>query len=135
MEDYPGSFGEWEQARAERAKRLAVEVAREADEARQRGRDKAKRAHGERQARAADKRAARRVVEEAEALAHRLEASVAALTDRLHDAALYTRADGAAEAARLQTELAEMQAALDRALEAWADAEQQLTVPVDDGAA
>ena len=132
IEDYPGSFAEWEQARDEREAVQARETARESGEAKQRDREKARRAHGERQAKAADRRAARRALDEAEAHAHRLQAAVALLTARLHDEALYARPDGAAEAARLQTELAETQAKLDRALEAWAEAEEQRTVPVDD---
>ncbi len=120
IEDYPDSFAEWAAIRAARGKRRTVQAAEEAGEAKRRDREAARRSHDDRQARSAGQRAARLAIAEAEARAHSLEATAAALTARLHDHGLYGRAEGVAEASRLQAELAAVQDELDRALEFWA---------------
>ena len=126
MEDYPGAFDEWAVARNARERAAAAGNDGVEQEARRRGKAQARRAHTERQARASGRRTARRAVEAAEARAHEMEAKVAALTSRLHDASLYLSAEGVAEAAELQADLRMAQAGLDAALEAWAAAEDAL---------
>ncbi len=119
IEDHPGSFDEWQEARnlrgardAEAASITAAEQAR-ADKAR------ARREHDRRRAGAAARREARRAREQAEARAHAAEAAVEALTARLNDPALYASGDGAAEAARLASELKSAREELDAAMTAW----------------
>jgi ATP-binding cassette subfamily F protein 3 len=124
LEDFPGTFAEWAEARAQRERRSAADAAQVTRDAKRRGREKSQRAHQERQGRAAARRTVRRKLEQAEARAHQIEARIAELTARLHDASLYVTGEGAAQAAKLQGELRAEHIALDAALEAWAEAEK-----------
>jgi ATP-binding cassette subfamily F protein 3 len=119
--DYDGSFGAWEQARAER-RRAAEAAAREATAQRKarEKRDAAKPSAGKAQQSA--ERTARRALEQAEARVHQLEATVATLTERLGAPGLYTEADGPARAAALAAELDRCKAELEVAYRAWESA-------------
>lgn len=125
IEDFPGSFEEWEAQRAEReqearAREDALEAARR--EA-QRKRDVARRSGTAGQRRTL--REARREAEAAERRAEALERRIAELTAELEDPELYATTDGARRATELGIQLAETRAALDEALQAWAEAEER----------
>jgi len=126
IEDFPGDFSEWSAARAERERRQVAQETQAAADVKARGKAHAKRLHADRQARTAGRRAAQRAVEAAEARAHELEAAVTALTAQLHDPSLYADARGVAQAQSLRTQLEQTRAELDRALDAWAAAEQAM---------
>ncbi len=133
IEDFPGSFEEWEVQRAgrERAVRDATQAAgaakrdaaRQKTERRDTGSGEAKRAI----------RDARRSVEQAERTVVEREAKVAELTAAIEDPALYSGADGARRSAELGSKLAQARAALDAALSAWALAEERASALVADG--
>jgi ATP-binding cassette subfamily F protein 3 len=124
IDDYPGSFGEWEEARsrrAEEARRQAVasEGARREREAR------ASRRHRERERQERVRaRALRTRVEAAEAEVHRLEALAVELRDALADTSLYANAEGVQRAVALNAELARVERELSSALDTWAEAEE-----------
>jgi len=123
--DYPGSFGEWEEARdlrerAERREAAAAAEARREREARagrkNRDREKEKRASA---------RTVKKRVEAAEAEVHRLEARALELSDALADETLYADAEGVQRAVKLKAELADIERALSAALDEWAEAEEE----------
>ncbi len=124
--DYPGTFGEWEEQR----ERQSREAARVAAAETQRSRDEERRAARGRLAREKDERARtralRQALEEAEHEVNRLEARVAELEERLADEALYATGEGSRQAAGLQGELAAAHAALESAIERWAEAGRAL---------
>ena len=130
--DFDGSFAEWEVVSEERAHAAAV-LARE-EEALRRVKEKQKterratvdKSSTERQR--AESREARRTLERAESEVARLEAEVARLSATLEDPELYTKADGAKRAAAVGTELERAKRALDRALEEWTTAVEQVEV-------
>jgi ATP-binding cassette subfamily F protein 3 len=124
MEDFAGPFGEWVETKATRDQLAAQQVAAESDTTKRREKEKARRIHTERRAQAADARALRRVVESAELRVHEIEARIAELTKRLHDAALYSTPDGAEKARSVQMEIERARTDLDAALETWAAAEE-----------
>lgn len=124
ISDYPGSFGEWEEARDEReaASRrdaTAAEEARKEREARASRKDREREKAERKRARNLRKRA-----EAAEAEAHRLEAKVIALREALADASLYTDAEGVQRAVALKVELTTVERELSVTLDAWAEAEE-----------
>jgi ATP-binding cassette subfamily F protein 3 len=125
MEDFVGPFGEWVAAKATRDRLVAQQAALEEDSVKRREKEKARRLDTERRAQAADVRALQRTLETAEARVHALELLIAELTRRLHDAALYSTADGAVQARALQMEIERARVDLDAALEAWAAAEEE----------
>jgi len=133
---FPGSFVEWEEARAE-AQAKADQVARaaaQADAARAREREKQREKERDRARDAGrapdtgDRRAAlrraRKQLEETEQRVQLLEAEVAALTARLDDAALYDTPAGVEKATRWGRELDEARDALEAAMAEWATASE-----------
>lgn len=122
LEDYPGTFVEWESHASERAaareKARLERVAAEQEAAR---REQKRTAAGRRE-RENERRAVKRRIEEAEAAVHRLEREVAELERALADPGLYDgTAEGAREAGRLNKELADRREALERAVGEWAE--------------
>ena len=115
--DFPGTFGEWEVASEERMHAARVTAAEE--EASRRVRERKQTRAEPARAPANAGRAARRELEEAEALVAATEQRVAAITGRLEDPALYTRDGGPAEAVRLGRELEEARGALEEAFVRW----------------
>ena len=115
--DFPGTFGEWEVASEERmhAARVTAAEAEAIRRVRERRQTRAEPARTPANA----GRAARRELEEAEALVASTEQRVAAITGRLEDPALYTRDGGPAEAVRLGRELEEAKGALEEAFARW----------------
>jgi ATP-binding cassette subfamily F protein 3 len=124
--DYPGGFGEWEQASAERAHAAAVAAAEEEALRKVRERKQTRRPDEERRRAQSARRAAERAVAEAEAGVGAQEARVAELRARLEDPDLYRTPDGAAEAARRARALAEGRRALDQAFAEWEAATRRM---------
>jgi ATP-binding cassette subfamily F protein 3 len=130
--EFPGGFSEWEEVSAEREHAARVQASEE--QALNRVHERQRVARGEKQkvkaggsadARSKE-RALRRQLEEAEARVGSLEARIASLTAELGNPALYTRANGPAEAKRLGAQLEELKAELDRSLEEWSEAGARL---------
>ncbi|MGE0353701.1 MAG: ATP-binding cassette domain-containing protein [Gemmatimonadales bacterium] len=122
LEDYPGTFVEWESHASERAaareKARLERVSAEQEDARR----EQKRTAASRREQENERRAAKRRIEEAEAAVHRLEREVAELERALADPGLYDgTAEGAREAGRLNKELADRREALERAVGEWAE--------------
>jgi ATP-binding cassette subfamily F protein 3 len=125
--EFDGGFAEWETVSAERAHAAAVRAAEEESLRRVHERQKVKRAaeggsRGERKTR----RDAEQALTDAEGRVAELETRVASLTAALEEPSLYTRSEGVDEARRLGRDLDSAKAELDRALEAWAAASEQL---------
>jgi ATP-binding cassette, subfamily F, member 3 len=119
--DFPGTFGEWEVASAERAHAAAV-TASEA-EALRRVKEKQRtqrQASGRSDSRAEMKRLAREV-DAAAARVEEHERSVSELTSALEDPELYQTPQGVERGHRLGTQLEEARSQLDAALERWAE--------------
>jgi ATP-binding cassette subfamily F protein 3 len=124
--DYPGPFGEWEVASAEREHAAAVAAAEEEALRKVRERKQTRRPAEDRRRVQTARRAAERAVSAAEAGVGSHEARVAALRARLEDPDLYLTPGGAAEAARLGAELEEARRALDQAFAEWEDATRRM---------
>ena len=121
IQDYAGTFVEWEQQQAERA------VASRADRAEATGtrttRTEVRKAAAAKRENQESVRAARREVEAREQAVHAAEARIGELERALADPALYQGgADGAREAGRLSVELDSARRALDAALVRWTEA-------------
>jgi ATP-binding cassette subfamily F protein 3 len=124
--DYPGTFGEWEVASAERAPAAAVAAA-EAEALRKvRERKQTRRPDEARRRAQSTRRAAERAVADAEADVGAQEARVAELRARLEDPGLYLTSDGAAEAARIGVQLEDARRALDQAFSEWEAATRRM---------
>jgi ATP-binding cassette subfamily F protein 3 len=124
--DYPGGFGEWEVASAERAHAAAVAAAEEEAIRRVRERQQTRRPDQERRRAQSARRTAERALAEAEAEVSAQEARVARLRGQLEDPELYLTPDGAASAARIGTELEEARRALDLAFAEWETATREM---------
>ncbi|HEY8197205.1 MAG TPA: ABC-F family ATP-binding cassette domain-containing protein [Gemmatimonadales bacterium] len=116
--DYPGSFGEWETASAERAHAASV-AAREEESLR--------RVHERKQTRRADsgkkqqsaRRTAERALAETESAVTEWEGRVAELRARLEDPALYATPEGGVKAHTIGGELETARKELERAFAQW----------------
>jgi ATP-binding cassette subfamily F protein 3 len=124
--DYPGTFGEWEVASAEREHAAAVAAAEEEALRKVRERKQTRRPDEDRRKVQSARRAAERAVAAAEAGVGAHEARVAALRARLEDPDLYLTPDGAAEATRIGAELEEARRALDQAFADWEAATRRM---------
>lgn len=126
IEDFPGSFEEWEQIEEERAR--AAAAAAQEEEARRREREKreARRSAAVGKERRPDLRTIRRVAEEAEARVALLESRSAELSAILEDPALYETPEGSKRAIEIQAELDAVSRELDAALLEWAQAAEAL---------
>ncbi len=123
LDDYPGSFVEWE---AERERRAERDKARREEEQRHgRAAQRARPAPTTRPGSgASDRRRLERAVAEAEQRVAALEEELAAVEARLADPGLYTAADGAVTAQELAAGRARLQGELAEAMAAWEAAEQ-----------
>jgi ATP-binding cassette, subfamily F, member 3 len=126
ISDYPGTFGEWEVASAERAHAAAVAAAEEEALRKVRERKQTRRPDEERRRAQSARRAAERAVAEAEAGVGAHESRVAELRGRLEDPDLYLTPEGAAEAARIGNELDDARRALDQAFVEWEAATRRM---------
>jgi len=119
LDDFHGTFVEWEVRRVER--RRTAEAARAAEAAAQIAANRVanERQRRERLAPGQQRRAAERKAAEAEAAVGRLEREVARLEASLAEPTLYDEAGGAARARELGEELSEARARLADAMAAW----------------
>ena len=126
IDDFAGTFGEWEaeqQSRAQTAARDEAErVALEKSGARAVARQREARARVDRSARAA----LRNAVTHAEAGIARLEEQIAALRSRLEDPELYVNADGVLKSLEIKQELDAAETALEHAFVEWSNATEAL---------
>ena len=133
--EFAGAFAEWEEISAEREHAAQVQASEEQALNRVHERQRVARAEKTRAGTSSrpggrkDERALRRRFEAAEARIGELEAKVAAVTRELEDPALYTRAHGPVDAARLGAQLNELKRELDGALEEWTQAGALLDAP------
>ncbi len=123
---FDGSFAEWEVTSEERAHAAAVTAAEE--EAVQRVREHQR---TERRESSVDRdrsalRSARQAALAAEGRVTEAEAAVSELTRELADPALYTTADGVARSSALGVQLERARRTLDKALEAWTAATEDV---------
>ena len=128
--EFDGGFEEWEVVSAERAHAAAVRAAEDEALRRVHERQKVARTGAREKSSDGDRR---RQIKSAEAELSRLElrvaeleAKVGTLTTALEDPALYTRANGVAEAQRLGMDLDAARRELDEALADWARASEAL---------
>ncbi len=117
--DFPGSFGEWETASAERAHAASVAAAEEESLRRVHERKQTRRSDDGRKQQQSARRTAERKLAEAESTVTTCEARVAAIRARLEDPVLYATSERAAEARQLGVELEVARAELERAFAEW----------------
>lgn len=138
IEDFQGSFAEWEAVREERDR-----TARDLREAAVAARKAAKRKAGAGTGTARESTASRlrrssrdalREVERAEGEVAVCEERVSRLEGMLEDPGLYSTAEGTRRSHELAGELASARAALERAITAWERAEEQATALADESA-
>jgi ATP-binding cassette subfamily F protein 3 len=123
IEDYGGTFVEWEAHAAERAARKAARQAAEAADRRVGERDRAGQNAAAARAAEAAKRTGKREAASREQAVAEAEARVRELERALADPALYGGGgEGARKAGRLDAELRDARRALDAALERWTEA-------------
>jgi ATP-binding cassette subfamily F protein 3 len=121
IQDYAGTFVEWEQQQAERA--VTSQAARAEAGASRTTRTEVKKAAAVRRESQEARRAAQREIEAREQAVHAAEARIGELERALADPALYDGgASGAREAGRLSVELDRARRALDEALVSWTEA-------------
>jgi ATP-binding cassette subfamily F protein 3 len=123
---FDGSFGEWETVSAERAHAALVKAAEELAMHRMREKQTvARRDPGNRDQRDSLKKA-QREADAAEAEVAKLEQRIAEITAKLADPELYTRPNGTASAKQFGRELDTVKAALEREIERWTSATEQV---------
>ena len=126
LEDFSGSFLEWEAVQAQRERERNAAAAAAAETARKEERARAKRTSASRDSSGAERRDAQRRAVEAEREAERAEAAVRELEAALADPSLYENRDGARRSVELTRQLKAARAAHDAAVTAWAAAAEQL---------
>jgi ATP-binding cassette subfamily F protein 3 len=132
--EFPGGFAEWESVSAERERAAAVRASEEAALRRVHERqrlERTRRKETEKQTRTArdlarDLRKARRELELVEKTIELLETEIANVSASLEDPALYARAGGVDEAAKLGGQLDRAKRRLDEALEQWSTTTEQV---------
>src|SRR3954463_13803136 len=117
--DFPGNFAEWETVSAERAHAAAVAASEDEALRRVHERKQTQRGGSSKKQEQSAERAARKVLEQAEARVTECEVRVEQIRRRLEDPALYATQEGAAEARKLGKELETARLELDRALVDW----------------
>ena len=126
LEDYPGSFLDWEKARRERAEHDVQQAKAATDARRERNRDNARRRHSRLRAARRSLRALREEAAAAETEVHHLEGLLAELQDALADPTLYESPDGLRASLALKSEMAAVDAALESAVQRWTEAGEAL---------
>ena len=132
--EFDGGFAEWEVVSAERARVAEIRAAEEERLRRVHEKQKLERTRRAEQSAqpkrtrdlARELRRAQRTLEEVEEEIAALEAEVSKLGTALEDPALYTGGDGSTEAARLGSTLEQAKDSLDRALERWSAASEEV---------
>jgi len=126
IQDYGGTFVEWEQQQAEQAALGRTQGAQGTGESRA-TRTEAKKAAAARRESQETLRSAKREAESLQQAVHSAEARITALERSLADPALYDgAANGAREAGRLKADLNKARQALDEALARWTEASDAL---------
>ncbi len=126
IQDYAGTFVEWEQQRAEQVASSRKQRAQETEEAKT-TRTEARKTAAARRETEASRRSAKREALGLEQAVQAAEARIAELEQALADPALYDGgANGAREAGRLNAELLKARQALDQALSRWTEASDAL---------
>src|SRR5262249_51890076 len=124
LDDFRGSFVEWEALQAERERTRSAVAASAADATKAAEREKAKRAHASRETGDAARRDRKRKLETAERAATKAEETVRELEAALADQDLYSGGgEGARKAADLTRRLADAKKAFDRAMAEWSTLE------------
>ncbi|MDQ3223300.1 MAG: ATP-binding cassette domain-containing protein, partial [Gemmatimonadota bacterium] len=124
--DFPGSFGEWETASAERAHAASVAAAEEESLRRVHERKQTRRSDGGRKQQQSARRSAERVLAEAESCVAEWEAQVATSRAQLEDPGLYLTPEGASRATVIGRQLEEARRELERAFAQWEAASRVL---------
>ena len=124
--DFGGSFTEWETASEERAHAAAVNASEEVSLRRVQEKKKTRRAHNEREDSKRSSRDARARAVETEETVSRLESKIAEISEALSDPELYLTRDGAKRSTALGIQLERLKTELDRALEVWAEATDEV---------
>jgi ATP-binding cassette subfamily F protein 3 len=117
--DFPGSFGEWETASAERAHAASVAAAEEESLRRVHERKQTRRSDTGRKQQQSARRTAERALAETESAVSEWEGRVAALRARLEDPALYATAEGGIQAHAIGADLEVARKELERAFARW----------------
>ncbi len=117
--DFPGTFGEWEQASRERAHAARVAAAEASKVNALKERQKVRRTEEARKDERQTKRDAKRATEAAESRIADIERRIEALQAQLADADLYTTPDGVKRSAVLGQSLEREKDALEAAFEEW----------------
>ena len=117
--DFPGTFGEWEQASAERAHAARVAAAEEAKVRELKERQKVRRAEEAQQEERSAKRESKQAVAAAEAKIAEIEARIAEIQTALADPDLYATPDGVRRSQQLGKELEAARRELDNAFLEW----------------
>ncbi|MFI5212959.1 MAG: ABC-F family ATP-binding cassette domain-containing protein [Gemmatimonadales bacterium] len=117
--DYPGTFGEWEAASAERAHAARVAAQEDAKVRELKERQKVRRTEEAKQDDRAAKRAAKQALAAAEAKITEVEGRIAALQVELGNPDLYGSPEGVKRSLELGRQLEATKAELDRAFAAW----------------
>ncbi len=125
IQDFPGTFDEWEAQRAEQEREEKTRLDAAAAEKREVRRRQQDARTSSDDARRKSMREARRAVEQAEKLVARREKEVEDLTRELENPELYSTPDGPRRAAELASALAAAKAALEAAVHEWAEAEER----------
>jgi ATP-binding cassette subfamily F protein 3 len=126
INDYPGTFEEWEVWQGERAAEQARVTKAQAEAKQQAARVAAQRKNESSTRDRARTKTLRMAVTDAEAEVHRLEARAAEVRAQLEDPALYQDADGARRSGVLKAELDDLDEALVLAMEEWTNATEAL---------
>jgi ATP-binding cassette subfamily F protein 3 len=124
IEDFDGTFVEWERFRADRTQRAAraEQEAAQQRRAQEQRKSASRKAEPSRDDDQASKRARKRAAEDAEKAIARIEARIAGIEGQLADPELYDGSpEGARTAGRLDQELARARKELDAAMAAWAE--------------
>jgi ATP-binding cassette subfamily F protein 3 len=124
--DFGGSFTEWETASEERAHAAAVNASEEISLRRVQEKKKTRRAHNKRVDSKRSGRNASISAEKAEQAVSALESQIAEISEALSDPELYLTRDGAKRSTALGVQLERLKSELDRALEVWAEATDEV---------
>jgi ATP-binding cassette subfamily F protein 3 len=126
IEDFRGSYEEWQAQRERKSATAALSAEAEVVARKQRERQHAKLREQENKTIRASLRELKDAARKAEQAVEQCEARVARLRTELEDSSLYATGDGARKAAQLNAELAAASRQLDDALDAWAVATEAL---------